>query len=180
MNFTKWIESAKNGDHVAFRQLVRALETKVATTVVGMLGNCPEADDVGQEVFLRFYRALGKIRDPEKCEHFIVKIAINSSLTELKKRKRRFKFFQSNVQEEDFRQETDEIETQEKTEMVQKAIQKLETKFRAVVVLRMLDGYSVKETAEILRIPEGTVLSRLSRGQNKLRIILEPLMGGKW
>ena len=45
--------------------------------------------------------------------------------------------------------------------------------FRAVIVLRMIDGYSVRETAEILNIPEGTVASRLARAQVKLRQIFE-------
>ena len=102
MNFSEWIELAKNGDHFAFRQLVRALEPKVATTVIGMLGNCPEADDIGQEAFLRFYRALGKIREPEKCESFITRIAINLSLNELKKRKRRLSIFRRPSQNEEF------------------------------------------------------------------------------
>ncbi len=179
MNFSEWIELAKNGDHFAFRQLVRALEPKVATTVIGMLGNCPEADDIGQEAFLRFYRALGKIREPEKCESFITRIAINLSLNELKKRKRRLSIFRRPSQNEEFESKTNAIETQETKELVQNAIQKLDIEFRAVVVLRILDGYSVKETAEILKIPEGTVLSRLSRGQKKLKTVLEPLMGGK-
>ena len=179
MDFARWIEDTINGNTDAFRNLVKALESKVAMTIIGMLGNCSEADDVGQEVFLRFYRSLKKIREPEKCESFVIKIAINLSLNELKKRKRWTSIFQDRWSETDFEQKTNAIEIKETGEMVQAAIQKLDVDFRSVVVLRMLDGCSVKETADILKIPEGTVLSRLSRGQKKLQAMLKPLIGDR-
>jgi RNA polymerase sigma-70 factor (ECF subfamily) len=56
-------------------------------------------------------------------------------------------------------------------------MRKLDDDFRAVVVLRLIDGYSTAETAEILDIPVGTVLSRLSRAQKKLKSLLRPVAG---
>ena len=56
------------------------------------------------------------------------------------------------------------------------AIDRLAPKQRAVVTLRLIDGYSTRETAEILGVPEGTVLSRLSRALKKLQPHLQPLM----
>ena len=53
------------------------------------------------------------------------------------------------------------------------ALQQLDPAFRAVVVLRMLAGYSTKETADLLDVAEGTVLSRLSRAMKKLEEILK-------
>ena len=53
------------------------------------------------------------------------------------------------------------------------ALQRLDPAFRAVVVLRMLEGYSTKETADLLDIAEGTVLSRLSRAMKKLEEMLK-------
>ena len=66
-------------------------------------------------------------------------------------------------------------EAREAKETVTKALQGLDPKFRVIVVMRMLQGYSTKETAEILDLPMGTVLSRLSRAQEQLRNILEKL-----
>ena len=51
-------------------------------------------------------------------------------------------------------------------------MQKVESKLRSVLVLRMIEGYDTRETAEILEIPQGTVLSRLSRGQQKFKKVL--------
>ena len=59
---------------------------------------------------------------------------------------------------------------------IQQAIQQLEPKFRSVVVLRLVDGYSTDETAKILKTPAGTVLSRLARAQKKLKEILSPMI----
>ena len=55
------------------------------------------------------------------------------------------------------------------------ALDALSAEHRAVVVLRLLDECSTKEAAEILQIPEGTVLSRLSRAVRQLRVILGPV-----
>jgi RNA polymerase sigma-70 factor (ECF subfamily) len=61
------------------------------------------------------------------------------------------------------------------TELVNKALMGLDPKFRIIVAMRMLQGYSTKETAEILELPLGTVLSRLSRAQEQLKQILKNL-----
>ena len=58
-------------------------------------------------------------------------------------------------------------------EIVGKALKSLDPKFRVIVMMRMLQGYSTKETAEILDLPLGTVLSRLSRAQEQLKDILQ-------
>jgi RNA polymerase sigma-70 factor (ECF subfamily) len=59
--------------------------------------------------------------------------------------------------------------------MVRRGLQMLPLEFRTVVVLRLIDGYSTRETAKILRLPQGTVLSRLARGQAKLKDIIDRL-----
>ena len=60
-------------------------------------------------------------------------------------------------------------------EIVHLGIERLNPKYRAVLVLRLIEGYSTKETARILGLPVGTVLSRLARAQQKLKEILRPL-----
>jgi RNA polymerase sigma-70 factor (ECF subfamily) len=57
-------------------------------------------------------------------------------------------------------------------EIIDDEISRLDFDFRAVVTLRMVEGYSTEETSEILGIPLGTVLSRLSRAQKKLKAVL--------
>jgi RNA polymerase sigma-70 factor (ECF subfamily) len=152
----------------------------VAATVIGMLGPTPEAEDVGQETFIRFYQSLKKFRGDSSIGTYITRIAINLSLNELKRRKRQRTYFSSKSadQIENVPETRPENEQGEIKDLVQKGLQKLEPKFRAVIVLRLIDGYSTQETAEILNLPKGTVLSRLARAQIKLRKILAPLYEG--
>lgn len=174
------VQQAQAGDQGAFAELVKRYEAQIAATVVGMLGNTPEADDVGQETFIRFYKSLPNFRGEAKIGTYLTRIAINLSLNELKKRKRKniFSLFSGSSQEEDrikAMADEDKEEDRDTKEIVQRAIQLLEPSFRSVIVLRMIDGYSTKETAEILNIPLGTVLSRLKRAQQKLKKILTDL-----
>jgi RNA polymerase sigma-70 factor (ECF subfamily) len=170
------IQASKEGDEQAFRELIKRYESRVAATVIGMLGNSPEAEDVGQETFIRFYNHLDKFRGDASVGTYLARIAINLSLNELKRRKRKSMIFFRKLSDEDFDipDETNVIEIDDNKEMVKDAIQKLEPRFRSVIVLRLIDGYSTAETAEILNLPTGTVLSRLARAQKKLKEILSP------
>ena len=67
-----------------------------------------------------------------------------------------------------------DIEGAERRAVVRAAIDRLGPKHRPVVVLRMLDGLSTKETAEVLELPLGTVLSRLARAMAELATALRP------
>lgn len=173
------IAAARQGDNEAFKELVRRHESRVAATVIGMLGKCPEAEDVGQETFIRFYKNLKKFRGESSIGTYLTRIAINLSLNELKRRRRRATlFFQRPIEEiYDIPDAKANSELNEEKEIVQQALQKLESRFRSVVVLRLIDGYSTEETARILDVPIGTVLSRLSRAQKKLKELLTPHYG---
>jgi RNA polymerase sigma-70 factor (ECF subfamily) len=171
---------ARLGDQAAFRALVERYEGLVAATVTGMLGTGAEADDVGQNTFIRFYQSLDQYRGEGGVAPYLTRIAINLSLNALEKRKRRLKTFFSReelppltdpIHEGD--QELQQIEWQR---IIQRALNRLRPKHRAVVVLRLIDGYSTQETAELLDVPVGTVLSRLARAQKQLKNLLEPYL----
>ena len=172
------IKSAASGDQDSFKELVKILEPAVASTVIGMLGNCQEAADVGQETFIRFYKALKNFRGDSNVKTYVTRIAINLSLNEIKRQQRRRVLFAFDNKMSDKGSEDVNIKKQEIMDMVQHALSQLNPKFRAVVVLRLIDGYSVRETGEILDIPEGTVLSRFSRAQKRLRKLLSPMVKG--
>lgn len=174
---TDLLARARSGDHAAFRSLVERYEPAVAATVQGMLGPGPEAEDVGQETFIRFYRALDSFREESSLKTYLTRIAINLSLNALKRRRRlRDRFVRND--EPDFAEPAVsgevEMDAGERAALVRKAVDRLEPKHRAVVVLRMLNGYSTRETAELLGVPQGTVLSRLSRGMQRLETLLKP------
>lgn len=175
------VDRARKGDGPAFRELVERYEGLVAATVTGMLGRGAEAEDVGQKTFIRFYQALDQYRGEGGVAPYLTRIAVNLSLNAIDRRKRRRRRFESRdamdhpagepaVDGEHLARRFDE------REMIHRAIQQLSPHHRSVVVLRLINGYSTKETAEMLGIPVGTVLSRLSRAQQHLRDLLGPIL----
>lgn len=184
---TDWelVELARSGEQRAFNALVIRHQKKVATTIIGMLGKTPEAEDVGQETFLRFYNALHTFRGDASVSTYLTKIAINLCLNELNRRKKRsflslFSLAPNRNQNEepfelplpDTSQKPDNFDNKD---LIQIALQQLDPKFRSVVVLRLIEGYSTNETAQLLNLPLGTVLSRLARAQDKLKELLQHL-----
>jgi len=174
------IELSRKGDNQAFGVIISRYEYQIARTVIGMLGDTEEAEDVGQETFIRFFRSLDKFRGDSALGTYLTRIAINLSLNELNKRKKTLSLFFKRGEEKetmfDVPEPGDEFDRSDKKEVVDKALQELDPGFRSVIVLRLLEGYSTKETSEILNLPLGTVLSRLSRAQEKLKEIIVPLM----
>lgn len=152
----------------------------MAATVIGMLGHCTEAEDIGQETFIRFYKSLDKFRGESSISTYLTRIAINLSLNEIKRRQRHRKRYSNSSDEglDNVPEKSVSKNTSETKELVHMGIQKLEPKFRSVIVLRLILGYTTQETAKLLRLPMGTVLSRLTRAQMKLRDILAPSYGG--
>lgn len=174
------IQKSQKGDASAFRQLVLRYESQVAKTVMRFLGNTPAAEDVGQEVFIKLYQSLDSFRGDAQLGTYITRIAINLSLNELKRQQRRsfMGLFTGTKEAPAPLPLPDNTLTEEQRatqQLVHQALQLLEPKHRTVVVLRMLEGYKTKEVAEILQLPLGTVLSRLSRGQDKLKEIIQRL-----
>jgi RNA polymerase sigma-70 factor (ECF subfamily) len=179
------IARARSGDDGAFAALVDRYERAVASTVIGMLGPGDDADDVGQETFVRFHRALGSFRGESSLKTYLVHIAMNLSLNALKRRRRSALRFVSRDGESDDGDPLvnlpephvgpdGDVDTRELQLLVRAAVRRLGEKHRAVVVLRLFHDYSTKETAEVLGVPEGTVLSRLSRAMKELESMLRP------
>ena len=177
MDDAQILEEIKNGNTHVYKQLIERYESLVAATVYGMIGYSTEAEDIGQEVFIRFYKAINNFRGEASVGTYLTRIAINLCINALRKKKTRNLFLKP-VDElhKEIAGPADEGEYNEEREMVQAAIQKLEPKFKSVIVLRLIDGYSTEETAKILQIPLGTVLSRLARGQQKLKHLLSPML----
>jgi RNA polymerase sigma-70 factor (ECF subfamily) len=193
------LAQARAGDERAFAAIVDRYEARVAATVVSMLGPGDEADDAGQETFIRLYRYLDRYRGDASLGTYLTRIAMNLSLTALRKRKRWFARFVSvestpGGMPDDGREaagpglemiavDADEgplgrVERAERRHRVQEALAALNPDHRAVVVLRWIDGFSTKETAAALGIPEGTVMSRLSRAMDRLAVTLKEDSGG--
>lgn len=174
------VRAAGKGDHRAFRILVERYQGRVAATVINMLGPGPESEDVGQDAFIRLYQALPNFRGDASVGTYVTRIAMNLSLNEIRRRKRKSLFGLTRFSGDEESDKTvasltgdSETSSLEFQVRMRALVLRLGPDHRAVVVLRWMEGYSTEETAELLGIPKGTVLSRLHRAMQEMRGWLE-------
>ena len=175
------VDRLRAGDRQAFRAFVDQHQGHVTFTVVSMLGRTEDVDDVVQDVFIRFYESLNQFRGDASVITYLKRIAVNRSLDALRRRKRWHARFLSrdddhNGLREPAAEESLPLERSERAAQVHRAIAALSDKHKAVVVLRLLEGFSTEETADMLNIAYGTVLSRLSRATETLKHSLQWLL----
>lgn len=172
---TELLDRTRRGDQTAFGQLVQRYQARVAATVIGMLGPGEDAEDVGQEVFIRFYRSLDQYRGEAALATYLTRIAINLSLNALKRRRRRQRWQRlwGDSAVPDLPDPAQDNDRDDDRALLEQGLRRLDPDARAVITLRLIEGYSTQETADLLGIKLGTVLSRLSRAQEKLRQILD-------
>jgi len=161
------VARARADDDNAFRALVERHQRAVAGVVIRMMGPGDDTEDIGQETFIRFFRALGSFRGEAGVRTYLVRIAMNLSLNALRRRRRRLlRFLRADDlvgtaaeprHDGEAGQEALDLEAR-----LSAAVERLDPAHRSVVVLRLLEGYSTRETAELLRVPEGTVMSRVA------------------
>ena len=176
------IERFQNGDLYAFDLIVKRYKNQLLNFIYRFLGNQEEAEDLVQETFLRVYKNRRAYRKVAKFSTWIYTIAGNLAKTELRKRKRRKIFSISDLGYEDKDYEIgdkgfspeDRVNGLITEEIVQREIEDLSPKFREVIILRDIQELSYEEISKIVRIPLGTVKSRVNRGRLKLQERLKP------
>lgn len=183
MSETELIARLKDGDQAAFRSIVEAWQDMVYNTVLGVVQQPEEAEDVTQEVFIQVFESIGQFKGDSKLSTWLYRIAVTKSLDHLrkKKRKKRFAFLQSlfGVNEEEVRQDPDfqhpgvALENKEKAAVLFKAIDKLPENQKAAFTLHKLEGLSYQEVAEVLETTVSSVESLMHRAKGNLRKQLE-------
>lgn len=172
------VQRAAGGDHDAFRRLVHEHEVAIARVVTVMLGAGDDADDIGQEAFVRFYRALPSFKGESSVRTYLTRIAMNLSIDALARRRRWNRVLRFDAAAE-ARQVAGPVplslEDEKLRTHVRAAVDQLDAKHRAVVVLRIMEDRTTRETADLLGVPEGTVMSRLKRALQKLEHPLRKL-----
>jgi len=178
------IERFQNGDLYAFDLIVKRYKNQLMNFVYRFLGNSEEAEDLVQETFLRVYRNRRAYQKVAKFSTWIYTIAGNLAKTELRKRKRR-KFFSISdlgynekdydISDEAYNPEKD-VDSRMKEEIIHREINDLSPKFRQVILLRDVQQLSYEEISQIVKIPLGTVKSRVNRGRLKLQERLKGLL----
>ena len=144
-----------------FTQTVKKHMDMVYRIAVNYLGDPSAAEDICQEVFLRLYRSGKQFESPEYCRNWLIHVAINECRRALTSPWRR-------IVTTDALPET-VSDSDPAGESVFQAVMELPRKYRIVLHLYYYEGYSTKEIAQLLHLPNATVRSQLDRGREKLK-----------
>jgi RNA polymerase sigma-70 factor (ECF subfamily) len=175
------IADCLNGRTAAFGELVRRYQDRIFNVVFRLVGNAEDASDVVQDAFLSAYQSLGKFKGEAQFYTWLYRIAINTAVS-LKRKQRVVAAFRVRTSEagdaepldhSEFSRPENAMERSEQQQRVQAALQKLSGEHRTVLILKDIEGQKYETIAEILRVPIGTVRSRLHRARLELRAILE-------
>ena len=179
------IRRAQSGDTESFSALVKQYERQIYRLSYAVTKNPEDAEDVLQETFLRAYANIGRFREESRFYTWLVRIAMNESITKLRRRHAPTWVSLDQPTPEgsipafrdvaDWREHPERSYTEAETRAIlSKALLDLETQLRIVVVLRDIEGLSTEDTARVLRLSIAAVKSRLNRGRLKLRKRLSP------
>lgn len=147
----------------AFTELVLDSEPTLYRVAMSMLRNEKDCEDATQTAILTAYEKLGTLKHEEYFKTWLVRILINVCNKQLKSAAKNTEIY-DNVHST----ENAEVSTE-----IRMAIESLPVKIRQVVVLYYIEDFSVKEIKSIVKIPEGTVKSRLSKGRALLNDYLK-------
>jgi len=165
------IASARSGDMGAFAQLVGLHRMRVLRTAAGIVGSVHEAEDVAQLVFMRVWDHLDDYDSAGSFTSWLYRITVNLSIDTLRRRR-----YEAELNEElqaGARSDPEALALHaDERRRVQRAVAQLPDKTRAALILREYEQLSYKEIAEALKIPIGTVMSRLNYARRSLDRLL--------
>ena len=159
------IIKAKSGDKEAFIELINENKLNIYRVARGILSNEYDIEDAIQNTVIKAYEKINTLKRNELFRTWLIRILINECNEIIRKNKRMIFINESN-HEEKYNDCYENID-------LTNAINKLSDELRVTTVLFYFEDMSIKDIASILKIPSGTVRSRLSRAREKLREVME-------
>lgn len=172
----------QNGDRDAFNLLVNRYKDKLTNFLYRFTYDIDSAQDLAQDTLLKVYINKDSYKQIAKFSTWIYTIASNLAKTELRKIKRRKTFTISDLSTDDrefviHRSDEDSFENEEDNsvsgKILEKCLDELDNEFKNIIILRDIQELSYDEISKILKIPLGTVKSRINRGRFKLKDLLK-------
>jgi RNA polymerase sigma-70 factor (ECF subfamily) len=165
------------GDESAFRELYDRFAPMVYNLSLRLSGDPVRAQDLSQEIFLRVWKGLPRYRGGSSLKTWIYRIALNHCRGRLGRRGLEIEDW--TIEQWDrgpidpARGPEEALLARDGARRVVAALLVLPVRFREAVVLRDLEGLSYEEIGAVLRVRKGTVRSRIARGRERLRVLLE-------
>jgi RNA polymerase sigma-70 factor (ECF subfamily) len=176
------IERARSGDDASFTQVVAAYRKRILGTIARLIGRPEDVEDVAQDVFLRLYFSMDQLRTAEMFEPWLYRLTVNASYDYLRKQKRRNESRMCDLSEQHVlmadatagklvnREEQARQRTREEVETI---LGTLSEEDRILLLLKEVEGHSLKELEQIYNVKENALKVRLFRARQRVLRALE-------
>ena len=165
------VERARKGDHDAFAELAGAAISRLDATAWLMLRDTERAMDAVQNTLVRAWRDLPTLRDPDRFDAWLHRLLVHACFDEIRRTRRRLEVDVDELASFPFT--ADIASAIADRDQLERGFRRLVPEERAVIVLHHYLDLPLPEVAETLRIPLGTVKSRLYRGLREMRAAID-------
>jgi len=181
MDENELIENLKKNNQQAYKELVSVYSERVYNTLLGIVQNIEDAEDLTQEVFISIFKSISNFKGESKLYTWIYRITVSTALEYLRKKKtkKRFAFITSIFSENKPTQEIKDfehpgilLENKERAQILFSAIEKLPDKQKTAYILSKIENLSYEEISKILEISISSVESLLFRAKENLKKLL--------
>jgi RNA polymerase sigma-70 factor (ECF subfamily) len=171
------IERAQKGDSAAFNEIVVAYRKRILGTITRLIARPEDVEDVAQEVFVRLYFSLDQLRTAQVFEPWLHKLTVNAAYDYLRKQRRRQEFRMSDLSEQQVvmadamaggKVEQDEQHNKKIREAVDSLLGAVSEADRILLMLKEVEGLSLKELEKIYKVNENALKVRLFRARQRV------------
>lgn len=180
------IRRARDGDEQAFNHLVQAYRHRIFGIVARLIGRPEDVEDVAQEVFVRLYFSLNQLRNEEVFEPWLYRLTVNACYDYLRKLRRRSELRIGDLTEEQVimadaaasgKISAQEVEKKEIREFVNMLLEGVSEEDRILLLLKEVEGLSLRELEQIYDVNENALKVRLFRARKRVLKAYENLIG---
>src|SRR5215467_13705372 len=171
------IKRAQRGDGAAFNEVVLAYRKRILGTIARLISRPDDVEDVGQEVFLRLYFSLDQLRSPEVFEPWLYRLTVNAAYDYLRKQRRRPESRMSDLSEQQVmmadavaggKHQDEQSRRTKVRELVEALLGQVSEEDRVLLMLKEVEGLSLKELEKIYRVNENALKVRLFRARQRV------------
>jgi RNA polymerase sigma-70 factor, ECF subfamily len=177
------IKRCLNGDQIAWEQIVRQYWRKVFNVAYKFVGKHDEAEDLTQDIFLKIFKSLDTFDRRANFQTWLISISRNLCIDHYRSVRKERQTIDREVDAAELspaatgQSQVAALEQRDRVELLRQALASLPKTLRTAVLMRDLQELSYHEIARTLRLPEGTVKSRINRGRTELARQIKKLRG---
>jgi RNA polymerase sigma factor (sigma-70 family) len=177
------IQRCLTGDQIAWEQIVRQYWRKVFNVAYKFVGKHDEAEDLAQEIFLKIFKSLDTFDRRANFQTWLISISRNLCIDHYRSVRKERETIDRDVDAGELAPASPEpgpvaaLEQRDRVQLLRQALSALPETLRTAVLMRDIQELSYQEIADALRLPEGTVKSRINRGRTELARQIRKLRG---